>query len=121
MCLDLFGDVVVTVYDVNVWLDTVPKLRGESATRRKYYAQYNDVANKIKLWKLSGQFDLLIEQYESMQQTQHIDLYDPLYIDIDYKKITCPAYFHICNVQECDIFINRMKRSHYRELRVKYA
>lgn len=58
MCLysDLFGDVIVTVNDVNLWIDAVARLQGRANPTRNYYAINFDVANKIKLSKLDGSF-----------------------------------------------------------------
>lgn len=53
---DLFGDVVVTIEDVEMWLDAVPKIPRTSPLRREYYAKNWDVVNKIKAYKLSGEF-----------------------------------------------------------------
>jgi len=40
---DLFGDVIVTVDEVNIWLDASARLHGRSLTRRNYYANnYKD-------------------------------------------------------------------------------
>lgn len=55
---DLFGDVIVTADDVDLWLDSVPKLSPTSPRRENYIRQW-DVVNKIKAAKLGGWFDEL--------------------------------------------------------------
>lgn len=62
--VDLFGDVIVTVDDVEKWLDAVPHLARYQVREREYYAKNWDVSNKIKLSKLEGLFDLLIAEHE---------------------------------------------------------
>ena len=61
---DLFGDVVITLDDVEMWLDAVPKLPRDSP-RRNYYAKNWDVANKIKSFKLAGRFEEIINKHLS--------------------------------------------------------
>lgn len=60
--LDLFGEVVITLDDVELWLDAVPQLARDSP-RRKYYAMHYDLSNKIRKSKLDGEFDLLINKH----------------------------------------------------------
>lgn len=57
--LDLFNDVVVTLDDVELWLDLVALLPRNSP-RRDYYVKSWDVPGKIKAAKLAGLFDRLI-------------------------------------------------------------
>lgn len=58
MCLDsdLFGSVIVTIDDVELWLDAVPKIPRDNPSRRQYYAQKWDVVSKIISAKKSGDF-----------------------------------------------------------------
>lgn len=61
---DLFGDVVVTIEDVELWLDAIPCIPRTSPLRREYYAKHWDVVNKIKSYKLRGLFWDAIEVSE---------------------------------------------------------
>lgn len=80
--LDLFGDVVVTLDDVELWLDAVPQIPRNSP-RRNYYAKNWDVANKIKLAKRDGSFEKFINDHISTLAAQNngqsnlADLYAP--------------------------------------------
>ena len=58
MCIDtdLFGDVIVTVKDIDLWLGVNARLNGRSHTQREHYSKTYDMANKIKLSKLNGSF-----------------------------------------------------------------
>ncbi len=58
---DLFGDVVVTLDDVDFWLDEVPKIPRTSPRRREWYFQNYNVVNKIKTAKRSGHFQELAD------------------------------------------------------------
>ena len=53
---DLFGDVIVTLDDVELWLNEVPKNLSHLSNSRLLYAKNYDVANKIKRAKLNGTF-----------------------------------------------------------------
>jgi hypothetical protein len=55
--LDLFGGVVITRDEVELWLDRVALLPRDSP-RRRYYCESWDVHGKIKAAKLDGTFDL---------------------------------------------------------------
>ena len=68
MCIDkdLFGDVIITFDDVELWLDKVPvHLSALPRSRIKYIKDY-DVASKIKAAKLNGYFYTL--QCDEKQQ-----------------------------------------------------
>lgn len=58
MCVDsdLLGDVVVTLDDVDLWLDVIPKLPRNSTRRRESYIRDYAVVEKIKAFKLDGRF-----------------------------------------------------------------
>ena len=65
MCIDndLFGDVVVTYEDVELWLCTVPRLNNSSRTNHVHdYIKNYDVVNKIKVSKINGSFYILNEE-----------------------------------------------------------
>ena len=51
--LDLFGDVPVTIREVELWLFKVPKF-AHDATRRAAYVKAYNVVDKIKRSKLNG-------------------------------------------------------------------
>lgn len=124
MCVysDLFGDVIVTVNDVNLWLDIVPNLRGASNSRRNYYAKYNDVASKIKLSKLDGSFEKLITQYQSEIEYNYLtlDCLSPRYVELPCLK-PCPVEWHVCENPKCAFFIKSQKhaKSHSRYMKNK--
>lgn len=109
---DMFGDVIVTLNDVNIWLDSVPELKHATQTRRNYYAKNNDIANKIKLSKLNGSFEKLIKDLETdlNYQKTHVDIFKTVYTKdpLELNILKCPDYFHICDNPNCNIFIKRM-------------
>ena len=79
---DLFGDVIVTLDDVEFWLDNVPKHLSNSPNARIRYAKQYDVSNKIKAAKINGFFyDLKIdaENYANEPIASARFLYHPDY------------------------------------------
>lgn len=58
--LDMFGGVIVTLDEVELWLTRVAKLPPDSP-RRAYYVECWDVPGKIKAAKLAGTFNRLME------------------------------------------------------------
>jgi hypothetical protein len=92
MCIDsdLFGDVIVTKSDVTFWLDTTALMQCRSKSSREYYAQFYDVASKIKLSKLNGSFAKLINKHENRLQYDDasMELYATKYVTLacDEKK-----------------------------------
>jgi len=112
MCLDydLFGDIIVTVKDVNLWLDLVPRLKGASNTRRNYYAEYGDIANKIKEYKKRGLFDNLINQQNAEAEYDDMPLkfLNTKYV-CDNIKPPCPPQSHACDNPTCAIYIKKLK------------
>jgi len=116
MCYDsdLFGDVIVTVNEVNIWLDATAHLRGRSLTSRNYYAEHYDVAKKIKLSKLDGSFYKVINEYEQSNAYDDLSIncFNPVYVADDLAKVApvCPDYYHVCDFHDCPVFIARAKR-----------
>lgn len=109
---DLFGDVIVTQDDVNLWLDSIPDMCGATQTRRNYYAENHDIANKIKLSKLNGSFEILINERETTlnYQKSNVDIFKTVYKSdlIDLKNLLCPDYFHVCTNPKCKVYIKRL-------------
>lgn len=109
---DLFGDVIVTLDDVNLWLDSIPDMCGANQTRRNYYAENHDLANKIKLSKLNGSFDLLINDREMAinEQKLNIDIFKTIYKKdlTELINLICPDYFHVCTNPKCAVYIKRL-------------
>ena len=109
---DMFGDIIVTLDDVNIWLDSVPELKHATQTRRNYYAENHDIANKIKLSKLDGSFEMLIKDLETDLNYQNctIDIFKTAYtVDpIELNILKCPPYFHTCENPNCEIYVKRL-------------
>lgn len=75
MCLDLdlFGDVVVTYDDVNLWLSNVPRLDDRHREDHvKDYIKNYDVIAKIKRAKLDNSFYCLNEKAHNDKQNLSI-------------------------------------------------
>src|SRR5687767_6941381 len=86
---DLFGDVIVTLDDVELWRDKVPKHLSNSPNARIRYAKDYDIARKIKAAKINGTFELL---KESDKFETHSDkfLYHPDYL----ANLRCTKTLH---------------------------
>lgn len=55
--LDLFGEVPVTLPELEIWVAVIaPRI---SPRRVERYIHDYDVANKIRRWKIEGQFDAI--------------------------------------------------------------
>lgn len=59
--LDLFGQVVVSYDDLEIWVSSVAPGFAASAARRAWYIDHWHVADKVRAAKLAGTFDLTIE------------------------------------------------------------
>ena len=53
---DLFGEVVITLHDVRLWLQTVPRIDPDGP-RAAHYVRGYDVPAKIRQAKLQGIFE----------------------------------------------------------------
>lgn len=53
---DLFGEVRVTLHDIDAWMSAVPRI-DPGSPRAAWYARAYDVANKIRAAKLAGTFE----------------------------------------------------------------
>lgn len=71
--LDLFGEVVITLDDVECWLDSVPNLSLKSQ-RRQWYIEQWDVTNKIKCSILDGSFTEFITSDKPPPEPRAADL-----------------------------------------------
>lgn len=59
--LDLFGDVIVTLDDLQLWVAAVAPGFASSASRLDYYIRVWNVADKVRRAKCEGYFDSTIE------------------------------------------------------------
>lgn len=59
--LDLFGDVIVTLDDLHLWVSAVAPGFASSAIRLDYYIRHWNVADKVRRAKLGGYFESTIE------------------------------------------------------------
>jgi hypothetical protein len=59
--LDLFGQVVVTYEDLELWVSALAPGFAGNTFRRQYYIEHWDVAGKVTRAKLAGTFDTTIE------------------------------------------------------------
>lgn len=115
MCIDtdLFGDVIINVNEVDTWLDAIARMQHRTKSSREHYAQFYDVANKIKAAKLDGSYYLIISDYLAAiaYDAQPLKLFETKYktSDADVKKTACPCWFHVCCDVNCACFIKRMQ------------
>lgn len=122
MCndLDLFGDVIITYDDLNIWLDTVGNMRDRSNSSREHYAKTYDIENKIKSSKLNGSFKKLITQYNEQftSEYQSLELFATQYVNdvLDIPQSACPAWFHVCDNSSCTIYKQRIKHDKNRAI-----
>lgn len=111
MCIDtdLFGDVIVKVSEVDLWLDVTANMQGRAQSQREHYAKMYDVANKIKLSKLDGSFYKLIDRLERAE-IKPLSLFATVYKSepLDVKKPACPDWFHVCDNAKCPAFKKRL-------------
>lgn len=110
---DLFGDIIVTIEDVNLWLDAIPELQGATNQRRNYYAQFHDVANKIKLSKLNHSYEKIIFDIENaaLYAETPLDIFKTVYKSdlLELQSIKCPDYFHVCENPNCEVYAKRRR------------
>ncbi|MFM0206953.1 hypothetical protein PQQ96_06040 [Paraburkholderia sediminicola] len=59
--LDLFGQVVVTYEDLELWVSALAPGFAGSDQRMAYYILHWDVAGKVRRAKLAGTFESIIE------------------------------------------------------------
>jgi hypothetical protein len=52
---DLFGEIPVTLEEIEIWMDVVPALPRDSWRRAHYAAGWN-VAEKVRSWKAAGRW-----------------------------------------------------------------
>lgn len=63
--LDLFGEVVITYDDLELWVSALAPGFSSNQHRRAHYIRQWDVAAKVRRAKLSGTFDTIIENARS--------------------------------------------------------
>jgi hypothetical protein len=59
---DLFGDIIVTADDLQLWVAAVAPGFAISASRCAFYIERWDVVEKVRRAKLDGYFDSTIEK-----------------------------------------------------------
>lgn len=114
MCLDsdLFGDVIVTLDDVELYLDNLPSINFNSSQyRREQYSKTYPVASIIKSQKLSCEFYLL---YVANKQRIQVTTYQMRFVEnVSAVIIPCNSRQCHCKNKSCEfkIAINRKKRN----------
>ena len=108
MCIDadLFGQVIVTISDVELWLEANTQVTPDNLPNRvKSYIKNYDVASKIAAAKLSGEFYKL-EKPRHGFDTDVIKSVFTKYVTPkqEEKAEQCPAYFHKCEIPLCPLF-----------------
>jgi hypothetical protein len=63
--LDLFGQVVVTYEDLELWVSALAPGFAGNAYRRQYYIRHWNVAEKVTRAKIAGTFESTIENARS--------------------------------------------------------
>lgn len=61
---DLFGDVIVTLFDIYMWVAVITKGRFlGNLNRYNHYVEFWDVAYKVKMSKINGFFEQVRREY----------------------------------------------------------
>jgi len=118
MCidLDLFGQVIVTISDVELWLETNTQLTPDNQSNRvKAYIKNYDVASKIAASKITGEFYKLEKPKYGFDKDLIISSFIKYLTPKAEKKAEqCPAYFHRCENPLCPIYhANKNKKRTY--------
>ena len=113
MCIDsdLFGDVIITLDDVELYLMSLPKFGfGTPAKRLEQYIKNYPVASIIKSAKISGDFYKL----DIANKSERIKSFDTVYVETPTEIFLrenppCPTGFHTCIDLNCAFFKQRLK------------
>lgn len=114
MCIDidLFGQVIITYSDVELWLENSVLTPDSIPNRVKGYIKDYDIASKIAHSKLSGQF------YDLKPASNRFDM-DVIqsafikHLEPENKTATgCPPHFHVCKITQCPVFKKRKQTAY---------
>lgn len=114
--LDLFGEVQVTLDDVELWIDSRPNHSAETAPfRREQYAKYYNLASIISDAKLSGDFYLIEAQHLAFTERRQVSIYQTVYAKTPAElqaivDLGCPKTRHECNVKSCEWRIKQTRK-----------
>ncbi|MBI5917900.1 MAG: hypothetical protein HY849_00790 [Nitrosomonadales bacterium] len=68
---DLFGEIPVTLDDIETWLDYIPRMKDATPSRRAWYAKNWNVVAKIKGAKKDGNWPpVRVWEYEELLELQ---------------------------------------------------
>lgn len=118
MCidLDLFGQVIVTLSDVELWLENSRFTYDNNPNRVKAYIKNYDIANKIAKSKLSGEFYNLEKPRKDFDQdlirSSFIQYVEP---PAPTTATGCPLFWHRCDVKDCPVYQKNKKRDYSRD------
>lgn len=117
MCidLDLFGQVIVTISDVELWLENSRFTYDNNPNRVKAYIKNYDIARKIAAAKLSGEFYKL----EAPRKEFTKDILETCFIRyVEPPEPTtetgCPIFWHRCKNSLCAVFKANKRRDYNR-------
>lgn len=119
MCIDadLFGQVIVTISDVELWLEANTQVTPDNLPNRvTAYIKNYDVASKIAAAKLSGEFYKL-EKPRHGFDSNLIESVFKRYVTPKHeeKAEQCPAYFHRCQNPLCPVFQANKPKTYSRD------
>lgn len=124
MCIDtdLFGDVIVTLSDVEKYLMSLPNFDYGTPTKKlEQYIKNYGVTSAIKSAKLNGGFYDL----EIPDRVGKISSFNAVYVKCDQadEKLACPDFFHVCDNFNCTTYQRRAAhaKSHAQYLKRKKA
>lgn len=106
---DLFGDVIVTLDDVELWMMSLPNFTSDTPiTRIENYIINHPVSSIIKNAKLQGYFYNL----RDLNPRPPIRCFNPVYVELyPAKQPPCDNIFHTCENVDCDVFKRNVKRA----------
>lgn len=118
MCidLDLFGQVIVTVSDVELWLENSRLTPDTIPSRLKAYIKNYDITSKIAAAKISGEFYALSRSRTGYDTDLIKEALRPDPPPEKHPVTGCPLAFHICKIRKCEIYkaiktrVDRQKR-----------
>jgi len=111
---DLFGQIAITLDDVELYLNSLPNFDSHTSnSRRQRYADNYPLSTIIAGMKKDGRWESL--ETNANEKPSYVTTYQTKYVPTDSERIlneitVCPKNYHVCKNRLCKYYVRQLRR-----------